>query len=373
MTLSLKQQFTRHLLNYPGATVNKKIVVLESDDWGSIRIPSKKVYQQFIQKGYGVENSAYNRYDALESETDLIALFEVLQQVKDKNNQSAILTANTILANPDFEAIRNSDFRQYHYQLVSATIKEYPEHNNIIQLWKQGMEAGIYQPQCHGREHLHIGRWMKRLQKADADVRYCFDMNTTFSGDGKTDYSFMEAFDFDGAAEISSLQQILADGLEQFKAFFGFASTTFIAPCYTWHAALEPIMVQHGVEYIQGNIVQLQPPMAQGKYKKTYHYTGQKSAAGARYLVRNCIFEPTLNPGIDSVNTCLQHIDIAFKRKKPAIICTHRLNYIGYLDEANRARNLSQLKELLQAIVKKWPEVEFMSSNQLGHLLSQNK
>jgi hypothetical protein len=54
---------------------------------------------------------------------------------------------------------------------------------------------------------------------------------------------------------------------------------------------------------------------------------------------------------------------------KPAIICTHRINYVGYIDSSNRDSNLKKLNDLLIAILKKWPETEFMNSVTLGELI----
>jgi len=66
----------------------------------------------------------------------------------------------------------------------------------------------------------------------------------------------------------------------------------------------------------------------------------------------------------------LKKIDIAFSWHKPAIICTHRINYMGELDPGNRKVNLRLFKELLQRILKQWPDVEFMTSDKLGDLIS---
>ena len=54
---------------------------------------------------------------------------------------------------------------------------------------------------------------------------------------------------------------------------------------------------------------------------------------------------------------------------KPAIISSHRINYIGSLVEENRAYNLSRLNNLLKIILEKWPDIEFMTSDQLGDLI----
>jgi len=106
-------------------------------------------------------------------------------------------------------------------------------------------------------------------------------------------------------------------------------------------------------------------------YSKKYHYQGQKNSLGQRYLIRNAFFEPTINPIFDWESDCLKRIDLAFKFRKPAVISSHRLNYMGYLNPKNRSENLIKLKSLLTKIKKHWPEVIFLSSNQLGNLMNK--
>lgn len=49
-----------------------------------------------------------------------------------------------------------------------------------------------------------------------------------------------------------------------------------------------------------------------------------------------------------------------------AVISSHRLNFIGNIDIQNRDRNLILFRKLLNKIMKKWPDVEFISSDELG-------
>ena len=74
-----------------------------------------------------------------------------------------------------------------------------------------------------------------------------------------------------------------------------------------------------------------------------------------------------------TISSCLKEIEIAFKWKKPAIISTHRVNYIGYINPKNRDLNLPLLKELITMILKSWPDTEFISSDQLGKLIKNNE
>ena len=41
----------KNIINFRGLSLKKKFVVIESDDWGSIRIPSQKVAKDLISKG----------------------------------------------------------------------------------------------------------------------------------------------------------------------------------------------------------------------------------------------------------------------------------------------------------------------------------
>jgi hypothetical protein len=73
------------------------------------------------------------------------------------------------------------------------------------------------------------------------------------------------------------------------------------------------------------------------------------------------------------VNTAIRQIQTSFFWGKPAIISTHRLNYIGSIEKSNRSKNLKLLKTLLKEIVKRYPEVEFLSSDKLGDIITSKE
>jgi hypothetical protein len=372
MKTRIVQSVLSNIKNIPGWRTARKIVVIESDDWGSIRMPSLQVYNAFIEKGFPVNKGLYNRYDCLENETDLFSLFEVLSSFKDINTNPVIFTANCIVANPDFDKIRLSGFNDYYYELITDTIRKYPGRENVISIWKEGLQHKIFKPQSHGREHVNIQRWMKMLKKKDERTLFCFDHQTTFSGNGEEDYNFMEALDYDDRDQISNLNAIVEDGLLIFNRLFGYSSKSFIAPSYIWHSDIEPTLNKSGVRYLQGLQFQFIPKLKFGEYKRRFHYLGERNQMNQLYIIRNCSFEPAITPHIDSVSHCLKQIETAFRWNKPAVITSHRVNYIGALDESNRTRNLLLLRQLLSAIQKKWPEVEFMSTDELGDLIAAN-
>lgn len=65
----------------------------------------------------------------------------------------------------------------------------------------------------------------------------------------------------------------------------------------------------------------------------------------------------------------MARIQVAFLYNKPAVISTHRVNYIGYIDPKNRDNSLKQMKILLDKIIKKWPDVKFISTDQLSNYI----
>jgi hypothetical protein len=344
-----------------------KLLIIESDDWGAIRTPSKEALQAFDAKGFELDKSIF-KVDALESKTDLEALFNLLISIKNADGKHPILTANAIMANPDFDKIKASGFESYFWEPFYKTFEKYPEHQNNLNIWKKGMSESVFHPQFHGREHLNIGRWMRALQQPDEKVRFSFDWCSTYSG--VKDYSFMEAFDWSFSDEVENQKTIIREGLHIFEDTFGFASKSFIAPCYNWDSSLEPYLAQQGIKWIQGIRSQLAPTGTFDNYQSIPHHFAKKNAYGSMYNIRNVFFEPVNDPTKDWTDAALGRIQAAFLMKRPAVISTHRVNYIGFIDPRNRENGLKQLDKLLRTVVKKWPDVKFITTDQLSDYVS---
>jgi hypothetical protein len=83
-------------------------------------------------------------------------------------------------------------------------------------------------------------------------------------------------------------------------------------------------------------------------------------------------FEPVHNPGKDWTKPAMARIQAAFLMKRPAVISSHRVNYIGFIDPKNKENGLRQLGSLLKQILKKWPDVRFVTTDQLISYFSDN-
>lgn len=366
----------KELYNIPGWRTKRHLVVFESDDWGSVRTPSKEVYDELIRRGIRMDRDSYCKYDNLATKEDLANLFEVLSSVKDKNGNPAIFTANAVVANPVFDKIKESDFLAYFYEPFTDTLKRDALHDDTFETWRQGMDAGLFHPQCHGREHLNVKKWLGVLRQGESVTRTAFDFGTfglTANVDASIKEYYMGAFNSGLDEDIESYNEILTDGLDMFKEIFGFRSKSFIATTYEWSPKIEPCLFKNGVRYIQGTIAQKIPLDDDTTVKIVRRgFQGTKTESGLIRLFRNCFFEPSTKPDFDFVDDCLNRIRIAFKWGKAANICSHRVNYIGSIHKENTDRNLPELKRLLKEIVKRWPDVEFVTSDQLGEIIENS-
>ena len=105
------------------------------------------------------------------------------------------------------------------------------------------------------------------------------------------------------------------------------------------------------------------------KPKKIRRNFKKNSDFGQIQLVRNCFFEPSTSSHLDWVDECLKDVEVAFNWNRPAIICSHRLNFVGGMDEMNRNKNLKEFEKLISNIIKKWPDVVFVSSDEIENYL----
>ena len=374
----LKQSTVGIFLNSLGWHTKRKIVVIESDDWGMIRVSGQKAFKNLEKAGYGVHRSPYTKYDMLESNQDVALLLDVLSKFKDKHGNPPVFTLNNIVANPDFDKIRESGFQKYYYEKFTDTYLRYPDHDKVFSLLKEGQENGFFKPQLHGREHMNVHQWMSALKRRDKSCHFLFEQEMFSAykdGHGSCKNEFLLALGRFAEGDLEIHKSIIRDGAQVFEDIWGFRSRSFIAPCYAWSRELEPAMADIGIKYLQGIHVQKDLHLEKrGRYfKKRYHYLGETNSLQQKYIIRNCWFEPSQHPGTDNLSVVLKQIDKAFRFNKPAVICSHRLNYMGSMVPQNRDGNLQLLAELLKVIVHKWSEVEFLSTDQLGDLIAEDR
>jgi hypothetical protein len=369
--MSLKQKIARNVTNMPGKIINKKIIVIESDDWGSLRMPSLEVYNKLQSLGLDVnsgDSRRYNENDTLENEEDLKNLFNVLTSFKDCKGNYPIFTPVCVVANPDFKKIKENNFDKYYWEPFTTTLDRY-NRTNTFDLWKEGIRKKIFLPEFHGREHLNVALWMRALQNNDKETHLAFE-NEVWGYVNNNQYGIMyqAAFDLENPNDLNIQRDVISSGLDIFEQLFGYKARYFVPPNGPFNNSLEEIAFQKGIDYIFASKIQNEV-LGYGQTKKRFYWLGKKNNHGQMYMSRNCFYEPS-QEGKDWVASCLKDIERAFRWKKPAVISTHRVNFIGGLNSQNRENGLFGFQKLLKEILIKWPDVEFKSSAELGNILS---
>ena len=357
--------------NLPGWRTNRKIVVFESDDWGTVRTRDLDALNYLKGKNFETEDSNFVRYDSLESSEDLSRLFEVLTSVKDSKGRNAVFTPMTIVGNPDFSAIKENKYEEFVIEPFTETAKRYNGSEQVLDQYKQGMESEIWQPEYHGREHLNHLRWLRGLKAGEKGLITPFKVESFGFNlvDGKRIRDHLAAYDPEFIEDIPLLEKSLIEGLSMFYDIFGFRAKYFITSKSPEPKQFEQPLSDHGIKYLTRYKLQ-RYPLGNNNYQSEFNWLGKRNHNEQILITRNAAFEPSENPHLDWVDNCLSDIRLAFQLKKPAVISSHRVNFVGRLSEKNQSSGLKTLETLLKQIVKRWPDVEFVSSSELGNLIS---
>lgn len=372
---SLLTKCKNQYVAWRGFHTERHLVVIESDDWGSIRMPSAEVYRKLQKAGDHPENDAFLRNDCLENVADLTALFEVLTSVKDKNGSPAVMTANFAMANPDFDKIDPIN-DAYFFEPFTDTYKRYYPDQDVFSCVQDGIKSSCFVPQLHCREHMNVNRWMNDLKQQKYDTVIAFQnhmIGTGASFSQENPFGYMDAFNsnFTSDAELSN---VVHEAMELFENTFGKKSETFVASCFVWNDALEKALCEVGVRGIQSGCWQNLPVCTEegNALRRKLRFTGQKNRIGQVYTVRNCTYEPAYQQTpMKSAKECLDQIMRAFHNRKPAIINSHRFNYIGSINRENARENLKGLSWLLQTIIENIPNAEFISTAELLRIIDR--
>lgn len=359
----------RKFKHLPGWRCSKRYVAFAVDDYGSIRVSGASAVEHLRKKivGFG---GYMDEYDGVETREDLEALFETLSRHVDADGRKALFTAYVLAANPDFNSIRQQ--RTYGYESVAQTFErlaaEKPRsYEGTWEVWQQGMSEGLIRPQFHGREHFSVPliEWKLRNHSPDLEANLEVDSMAGLSPVPEMPgVGFTHAFGLHDLSLLERQREILADGLRLFHEVFGFFSTTFTPPALKLHPELDSFVSGLGVKSIDKPLFGYQPA-GNGRMRRSVNFLTPPRNGRLGKVVRTLSFEPCSGSKEDPVGHALREMESAFRWRKPVIISSHRVNYVGHISPSNCVRGLGALDQLLGAIKKNWPDVRFVSVDEL--------
>lgn len=369
----MKQALLRNLKNIPGWHTRRKLVILSVDDYGNVRLDSSKARENMDQAGLKV-HSRFDAYDALENKQDLAGLYEVLTSVKDNYGRNAVFSPYALPCNINFEKVAEQGYNHYYYEKLPETYQKLAAKDPVAyegawELWGEGISKSLMAPQFHGREHLNIKVFESKLAQNDHEVVTALKNRsyTSISHSGFPNIGYTAAFAFENEDDQKAFPEILQTGIQAFEEVYGYPPKIFTPPAQKFPKSMEENLSKYGIKALDKPFIH-KIHQGGGKYNWEMNFSGKSKKTGLNKLVRNVVFEPN-NGKKDHVGLALRQIEAAFYWGKPANISSHRVNFCGHIQQGNRKNGLSQLQELLQKIVKRWPDVEFITTKELCNLV----
>ncbi len=326
--------FRRPLLDaWHEPVLAEPVLIIESDDWGP--------------------GPAY-QCDAL------AALERCLSAVTDHSGHSACITLGLTLSVPDAVRLRADDGHHYHARWLDD-----PAFTGQLAALRAGIEHGVFDPQLHGSAHY----WPPALLLAAQDDPAVRDWLLGESHETEqlpgalqsrwTDASILPSRPLDSELQRTAVHE----EVDAYRRIFGRDPYVVVPPTFVWNAGVEQAWADAGVRCVITPGRRYTQRNAQGQpdtVDRVMHNAGQ-GAGAIRYLVRDLYFEPSLGHRAESTLDAMVR-QLALGR--PCLLEMHRFNFT----ESHRDNSLAELARLLQLSLQRFPQLRFLSSEELDQV-----
>ncbi len=322
-----------------------RAVVLESDDWGLCGfLPSRDAMAGLTAAD--LEPGAFPAIywgSTLEDSLAVASLAGVLGATAGRDGLPPVLQPNYILSSLAWESAGPAGG-----QWVARDLPATPAAYARPGLWTAvgaATAAGVWHPELHGRWHYDPARRREGALSTPAAREAAGRQIALFPGSERA----WELGPWRSRAELASE---LDGSLRVFAAVFGRPPRAVIAPDYRWDDRCEDLWRSRGLTTIQAKRGQRRVEYngLWGRVRKVGERTLARQWRRDRvYLDRNVIFEPVQQAQPDLVTAqAVAGVTAAWERGEPAIVETHRVNFV-HLDPAVAAAGRTHLAALLQA------------------------
>jgi hypothetical protein len=279
----------------------------------------------------------------LESADDLRALTDLLSEFRGGDGFPPVWQANTIVASPDYARLTPPAFDVERLPIVE--FPSVPPRWMRPRLWEQltiSRMSGVWWPELHGLHHLPERAWLTALQKGESDARRAHEHQSPVC----------RAVDASGEYHAAEPEDVRSRNIETaiaaFRRLFARLPGSLCPPDYRWNERLEADAERLGVTTIQGKGEQLGVSFARAR-RLILHYRWPNAAGARFYMPPRIAFEPSRGGAAGTgphVEAALRAARAAWGRGQPAIVSTHRVNYV-HLDAVSAEGGRLALRDLL--------------------------
>jgi len=324
-----------------------RAVVIESDDWGLCAWVPDAQARRVLSDLPAFRTAAGRRYggSTLESADDVRRLGEALGEFRGGDGFQPVWQANTILAAPDYAAMRAKEFALDAMPLIA--LPETPSRWQRPGMWAEVgelREAGLWWPELHGLHHLPETAWMAALRRGADDARRAFEHQTPVCA------AVTRGSEYDASEPAAGRKRRLAQAVERFTALVDRGPTSLCPPDYLWNNSLETQAESLGIRVIQGKSEQQGASLARAR--RWWHGQKWPRFRGQRlYMPPRIAFEPGAGDPRVGVAAAHRAARSAWRRRQPAVISTHRVNY-AHLDADHSEAGRAALRDLLRLLAQ---------------------
>jgi len=329
-----------------------RVVCFESDDWGCCawapdQYALQKVGALREVRAYWQRARLWNWLDgSLETPDDVRFLCDFLECFVGGDGRAPVFTPCYLTANPDFERIAEEGLETYHDITIEQGVPSRWARGHFVAAAREGFTRGVWRPEYHGRlHHAQPYRWLKAVRDGEPEAVALFE-EQMFQGSGR----LPEYAEMDEATQ----REWANGGIDAFERAFGYRPYCAINA--------DGSQVTEGIWQDAGIRARLNRP-ACGQGQRSPH-------TSMVYLRRNARLEPL---GLDDeyaqagFTNCWREVRAAWQAGEPAIVSTHRKNYVSMVAEQQR-QGFMQLEQLFLAIEESGPEATYLTSAEIAQL-----
>ena len=324
-----------------------RAICIESDDWGLCGfLPDvgaiSGLNREQLEPG---EFPEVYWHSTLEDSAVVAQLCAVLAGHRGRDGLPAVMQANYILASMGYDAHAPDSLDRWSVHELPDTPPGY-ERPGLQNAVREGMLAGVWQPEFHGRWH-YDPMMRRRATEASPSTRIAASYQIlVFPGSE-------QAWELGPWRDPATVTEELDRSLDQFEDLFGRRPQSVIAPDYVWNDANERLWCSRELRVIQGQRQQRKVVWRGnvGRIRKVIHRTWMRWSHQDRvYLDRNCIFEPVQQHAPRSItNAAIADVRAAWRRDEPAVLEAHRINF-SHLDSTVHGLGRRELARLLDEL-----------------------
>ncbi len=324
-----------------------RAICIESDDWGLCGfLPDSTALAGLVpdELSPGEFPEVYWR-STLEDSTVLAQLCAVLASHPGRDGMPAVMQANYILASQGYHPGPVDSVVAWTTHVLPDAPPGY-DRPGLFDAVRDGMLAGVWHPEFHGRWHYDPALRHERTAASSAVRTAASHQILVFPGSE-------EAWELGPWRDAAVVAREFEQSVAEFKTLFGYAPRSVIAPDYVWNDANEAIWCERGLRVIQGQRQQRKASWRgyPGRFRKVLHRTWARWSRHDRvYLDRNCIFEPVQQEAPRSITEgAIASVRSAWRRDEPAILEAHRVNF-SHLDSLVHQLGRGELGYLLEEL-----------------------